>query len=69
VALFGCETWPLILIDERRLRVFEDMVLRRIFRFMLDVVTGEWRKLHNEQLNGLYCAPNIVRIIKWGRMR
>jgi hypothetical protein len=49
--------------------MFENMVLRRIFQLMKDVVTGEWRKLHNEQLNGLYCAPNIVRVIKWRRMR
>jgi len=69
VALFGCEIWPLILIEERRLRMFENMVLRRIFQLMKDVVTGEWRKLHNEQLNVLYCAPNIVRVIKWRRMR
>jgi len=49
--------------------VFQNRVLRRIFQLMKDVVTGEWRKLHNEQLNVLYCAPNIVRVIKWRRMR
>jgi hypothetical protein len=48
--------------------MFVNMVLRRIFQLMKDVVTGEWRKLHNEQLNGLYCVPNIVRVIKWRRM-
>jgi len=48
--------------EERKLRVFENMVLRR------DEVTGEWRRLHNEELNDLYCSPNIVRVIKWRRM-
>ena len=48
--------------EERKLRVFENMVLRR------DEVTGEWRRLHNEELNDLYCSPNIVRVIK-SRMR
>jgi len=48
VVLYGCETLLLILREERRLRVFEYMVLRKVFQFMWDVVTGEWRKLHNE---------------------
>jgi hypothetical protein len=50
------------------MRVFENMVLRKLFRVMWDVVTGGWMKLYNEQLNGLYCAPNVVRVIKWRRM-
>jgi len=54
--------------EERRLRVFENKVLRRIFGPKGDEVTGEWRKLHNEELNGLYSSPNIVRVIKT-RMR
>ena len=47
------------------MRVFENRVLRRIFGPKRDGVTGEWRKLHNEELNDLYCSPNIVRVIKW----
>jgi hypothetical protein len=47
-----------------RLRVFENRVLRRIFGPKRDEVTGDWRKLHNEELNDLYCSPNIVRVIK-----
>jgi hypothetical protein len=45
------------------------MVLRRIFGPRRDEVTGDWRRLHNEELNDLYCSPNIVRVIKWRRMR
>ena len=69
VVLYGCETWSLILLEERNLRVFEKMVLRRIFGPRRDEVTGEWRRLHNEELNNLYRSPNIVRVIKWRRMR
>jgi len=54
--------------EERKLRVFENMVLRRIFGPRRDEVTGEWRNLHNEELNDLYSSPNIVRVIKSGRM-
>ena len=66
---FEPETWSLTLREERRLRVFENMVLRRIFGPRRDEVTGEWRRLHNEELNYLYCSPNIVRVIKSRRMR
>jgi hypothetical protein len=69
IVLDGCETWSLTLREEHRLRVFENRVLRREFGHKRDEVTGEWRKLHNEELNDLYCSPNIVRVVKPRRMK
>ena len=69
VVLYGCETWSLTLLEERKLRVFENRVLRRIVGPRRDEVTGEWRRLHNEEINDLYPSPNIVRVIKSRRMR
>ena len=69
VVLYGCETWSLTLREERKLRVFENMVLRRIFGPRMDEVTGIWRRLHNEELNDLYSSSNIVRVIKSRRIR
>ena len=60
VVFYGYETWSLTLREEHRLRVFEKRVLRRIFGPRRDGVTGNWWRLHNEELNGLYCSPNIV---------
>jgi len=69
IVLYGCETWSLTLREEKKLRVFENMVLRKIFGPRGDEVTGEWSRLHNEELNDLYSSPNIVRVIKSRRMR
>jgi hypothetical protein len=67
--LYGCETWSLTLREEHRLRVFENRVLRTIFGPQRTEVTGEWRKLHDEELRILYSSPNIIRQIKSRRMR
>jgi len=63
IVLYGCETWSFTLREERKLRVFQNMVLRRIFGPRRDEVTGEWRSLYNEEVNDLYCSPTIVRVI------
>jgi hypothetical protein len=55
--------------EERRLRVFENRMLRRMFGLKRDEVTGEWRRLHNKELYALYSSPNIIRAIKLGRLR
>ena len=69
VVLYGCETWSLTLREERKLRVFENRLLRRLFGPKRDEVTRKCRKLHNEELNDLYSSPNNVRVIKSRRMR
>ena len=66
--LYGCEIWSITLREECRLRVFENRILRRIFGSKRDE-NGEWKKLHNEELHGLYRSPNIVRVIKSRRLR
>jgi len=66
---YGHETWSLTLREERRLRLFKSSVLRGILGAEREEVTGEWRKLHNEDLNDLYCLPNNFQMIKLGRMK
>jgi hypothetical protein len=69
VVIYGCETWPLTLREETRLRVFVNRVFRRIFGQKRDEVSGDWRKLHNEELHNFYSSPNIIRMIKSRWMR
>ena len=66
--LHGCQAWSLALREESRLRVFENRIPRRIFEPKRDE-SGKWRKLHNEERNGFYRSPNIVRLIKSRRLR
>ena len=69
MVLYGCETWSLTLREERRLKVFENRVLRKVFGPKRDKVTGKWIKLRNEELNDLYSLPNNLRVVKSRRMR
>jgi hypothetical protein len=69
IVLYGCETRSLTLREEHRLRLFENIVQKRIFGPKRDEVTGEWRDLHNEELHILYSSPNIIRQMKLKRMR
>jgi hypothetical protein len=64
VFVYGCETWSLTLREEYRLRVFESRVLRKIFRPMRDKVTGDRRRLQNQELHDLYSSPSIIWVIK-----
>jgi hypothetical protein len=69
VVLYGCETWSLTLREEHRLRPFENRVLRRIFGPKREELMGDWRKMHNKELHYLYSSPNIIGMIKSGRVR
>jgi hypothetical protein len=69
VVFCGCENWSLTFREARRLKVFENRVLRRLFGPKRKEVTGEWRKLHNEEPNDLYYLPSIVRVVKSRRIR
>jgi hypothetical protein len=69
VVVYGCETWSPILREKRRLRLFENRVLRRIFGPKRDELTGKCRRLHIEELYDLYCSPEIIRVIKLTRIR
>jgi hypothetical protein len=69
VVFYGYETWSVTLREVQRLTVFEKKALRRIFEPKRDEATGEWRRLHNEELNDLYSSPNIIRVIKSRRTR
>ena len=69
VVLHVCETWSLKFREERRLRLFENRMLRRIFGPKRDEVIGEWRKLHNEEPNNLHYSINIIRVIKLRKIR
>ena len=64
VVLYGCETWSGTLREKRRPRVFENRGSRSIFGTRRDEVTEEWRKLHNEELNAVYCSPSIIWLIR-----
>ena len=63
VVFYGCETWPFILREERKLKVFEKRMLRKMFGYERERVTGEWKKLHKKKLYDLYSTPNI-RVMK-----
>ncbi|KAJ4425705.1 hypothetical protein ANN_27901 [Periplaneta americana] len=69
IVLYGCETWTHTLREEHRLRVFENKVLQKMFEAKRDEVTGEWRKLHNAELQALYSSADIIRNIKSRRLR
>jgi hypothetical protein len=69
VVLYGCETWSLVLREEHRLRVFENTVPRRIFGPKRDEMTGDWRKLHNEELHNFYSSTDIIKMMRSRRMR
>ena len=67
--MYGCETWSLTSREEHRLRVFQNKVLGKIFGAKKDEITGEWRTLHNAELQALYSSPNIIRNLKSRRLK
>ena len=69
VILYCCKSWSTTLADEHKLRVFENRVLGKIYGPKRDEMTGEWRRLHNEELHGLYDSPDVIRIMKSRRIR
>ena len=69
VVFYACKTWSLILREEHKLRVFENRVLGKTFGRKRDQVTGEWRRLHNEELNDMYSSLYIIQVIQLRRMR
>ena len=69
VVLYGCETWSLTLREERRMRVFENRVLMRIFETKKDEITEEWRKVHKEEVTNLYSSPNVIKVIRSRKIR
>jgi hypothetical protein len=69
LVLHGCETWCLTLRKERRLKVFENRVPRRILGFKREELAGGWRRLHNEELHKLYASPDIIKVINSRRMK
>ena len=68
VILYACETWTLTLREEKRLQLFENKVLRKIFGPKRDDQIGKWRRLHNSELHDLYGKPDIIRIVKSRRL-
>ena len=68
-SLYRCETWSFTLKNEYGLKMFENMIVRKVFGPKRDEITGEWRRLHNEELHDLYSSTNVIRVIKSRRMR
>ena len=65
--MFGCEPWFVTLTEENKLRAFENQVLRKVSVAKRDEGTGEWKRLHNGEVHGLYCPPDVIRVIKSSR--
>jgi hypothetical protein len=67
--LYGCDIWSVTLREGQRLRLFENRVLRTIFGPKREEVAGSWRRLHNVEFHNLHASPNVIRVIKWRRMK